>query len=300
MADSPALPGQHAWKLGQRGELPLEFYKFFRDWVAYQRQTQGDSAALAALEARVAALEDEGSADILGLESVLVLGSLESGQVQLRLDGDSLEPGASLYYGTDILGVKGYHPALSNPMTTEGDLIVGGVAGAPDRLGIGAADQVLGEIAGSPAWVDRLIEIVAGAGVSVDVTDPMRPVISAAGPSGAGSIGATFDGGGAVLTPGVFVDVLVPFNCTITAATVLADQSGAVVFSVLADPYASFPPATNIAPTTPPTISGSDKSQDSTLSGWTTAIAAGTVVRFGVVSCTSIQRATLTLEVTKL
>lgn len=125
-------------------------------------------------------------------------------------------------------------------------------------------------------------------------------IVAPPGSGGVGAIGATFDGGGAVLVPGVFTDVLVPFNCTITSATVLADQTGSIVLSVLADPYASFPPTTNIAPTTPPTISADDKSQDVALSGWTTSISAGTVVRLGIVSCTSIERATLTLGITKL
>lgn len=119
------------------------------------------------------------------------------------------------------------------------------------------------------------------------------------GSGGNGAIGATFDGGGVVLTPGVFTDVFVPFNCTIVGATLLADTTGNLVVSVLTDPYASFPPTTDLAPTTPPTITAATKSQDTTLSGWSTAITAGDVVRLGVVSCSSITRATLSLEVTK-
>lgn len=163
----------------------------------------------------------------------------------------------------------------------------------------------------TPVWDDVAEEWVPGSpeidvnnlvGFPGGTSDFLRADGSFAAPPGGGSegaIGATFDGSGAVLSPGVFADVLVPFGCTIIAATLLADQTGSLVLSVLADPYASFPPTTDIAPTAPPTITASDKSQDSTLSGWTTAIAAGTVVRFGIVSCTSIQRATLTLEVTK-
>lgn len=43
---------------------------------------------------------------------------------------------------------------MSNPMTTAGDIIVGGSAGVPNRLAVGAAGKVLGVVAGSPAWVD--------------------------------------------------------------------------------------------------------------------------------------------------
>lgn len=38
----------------------------------------------------------------------------------------------------------GWSTTLTNPMTTAGDIIVGGIAGAPARLGIGAANTVLG------------------------------------------------------------------------------------------------------------------------------------------------------------
>lgn len=43
---------------------------------------------------------------------------------------------------------------MTNPMTTAGDLIVGGPAGVPNRLPVGATGKVLGVVAGSPAWVD--------------------------------------------------------------------------------------------------------------------------------------------------
>lgn len=42
--------------------------------------------------------------------------------------------------------------AMVNPMTTEGDLITGGAAGVPGRLGIGANGTVLTVTAGVPAW----------------------------------------------------------------------------------------------------------------------------------------------------
>lgn len=45
---------------------------------------------------------------------------------------------------------------LTNPMTTAGDLIVGGASGVPGRLAKGADDgKILGMSGGSPAWVDR-------------------------------------------------------------------------------------------------------------------------------------------------
>jgi len=40
----------------------------------------------------------------------------------------------------------------TNPMTTVGDIIIGGTAGAETRLGIGTSNQVLTVSAGTPAW----------------------------------------------------------------------------------------------------------------------------------------------------
>ena len=42
--------------------------------------------------------------------------------------------------------------ALTNPMTTVGDLIIGGAFGAPTRLGVGSTSQVLTVVSGAPAW----------------------------------------------------------------------------------------------------------------------------------------------------
>lgn len=44
--------------------------------------------------------------------------------------------------------------AITNPMTTTGDLIIGGASGAPTRLPVGGATQVLGNSGGSPSWVN--------------------------------------------------------------------------------------------------------------------------------------------------
>jgi hypothetical protein len=41
---------------------------------------------------------------------------------------------------------------MTNPMTTAGDVIVGAASGAPARLAVGSANQVLTVVAGTPAW----------------------------------------------------------------------------------------------------------------------------------------------------
>lgn len=109
------------------------------------------------------------------------------------------------------------------------------------------------------------------------------------------------DGGGATITTGIKGDLEIPFGCTILAATLLADQSGSIVIDVWKDTYANFPPADadSITASAPPTISTATKSQDSTLTGWTTSISAGDILRFNVDSITTIQRVLVSLKVRK-
>jgi hypothetical protein len=109
------------------------------------------------------------------------------------------------------------------------------------------------------------------------------------------------DGGGAVLTTGVKGDLEIPFDCTITAARLFAAQSGSVVVNVWKDTYANFPPVVGdkITASAPPTISTATNSEDVTLTGWTTSIVAGDVLRFNVDSVTTITRVTISLTVVR-
>lgn len=122
------------------------------------------------------------------------------------------------------------------------------------------------------------------------------------------AISLTFvvDGGGSTITTGLKGYIEVPWNGTITEATLLADQSGSVVVDVWKCTYAQFDAsathpvaADKITASAPPTISTSTKSQDSTLTGWTTTVSLGDVLAFNVNSATTIQRVTLSLRVTK-
>lgn len=109
------------------------------------------------------------------------------------------------------------------------------------------------------------------------------------------------DGGGSALSTGISGDLRIDFDCTITANTLLADQSGSMVVDVWKDTYANYPPtgADSICASAKPTISAAAKSTDSTLTGWTVAITAGDTLRFNVDSCSTITRATLILKVVK-
>jgi hypothetical protein len=109
------------------------------------------------------------------------------------------------------------------------------------------------------------------------------------------------DGGGAIYSNGVKGYIQVPFNCTITSVSLLADQTGSTVIDVWKAAYASFPPVlgNSITASAKPTITSTNKSLDATLTGWTTAITAGDVLAFNVNSVTSITRVTITLSVNR-
>lgn len=114
------------------------------------------------------------------------------------------------------------------------------------------------------------------------------------------SITFIIDGGGSTITTGVKGYLEIPFACTIDRATALADQSGSIVVDIWKDTYANYPPtdADSITSAAPITISSATKSQDATLTGWTTSVTAGDILGFNVDSITTCQRVTIALRVT--
>ena len=115
------------------------------------------------------------------------------------------------------------------------------------------------------------------------------------------TINVIIDGGGSAITTGVKADLLIPYACTITAARLLADQSGSIVVDIWKDTYANFPPTVGdtVTASAKPTLSSAQKYEDTTLTGWTTALAAGDYLRFNVDSATSVQRVTLAITITR-
>lgn len=155
-----------------------------------------------------------------------------------------------------------------------------------------AASKLLGR--GSASGGGDYQEISVGTGLSFSGT-----TLSASA-AAARAITFVIDGGGSAITTGIKADVSVPYACTITAVTMLADQSGSIVVDIWKDTYANYPPtvADTITASAKPTISAATKSTDSTLTGWTTSIGAGDTLRFNVDSATTVTRLSLTLTVT--
>lgn len=124
----------------------------------------------------------------------------------------------------------------------------------------------------------------------------------ATGPSQICDIEFLFNGGGSAITTGIKGYLMIDFACTIQVATLLADRSCTAIVDIYATNYASFAPPTHpavgdkITASDPPTITASLKTQDSSLSGWTTAVAAGTIFGFEVSANDNATLLTLALK----
>jgi hypothetical protein len=108
-------------------------------------------------------------------------------------------------------------------------------------------------------------------------------------------VGITLDGGSALPGIGSKGYIQVNFNATITGWTLVADLSGSAQITVKKSTYAGFPTTASIVASAPPKLTSAQKNTDSTLTGWTTAIAAGDVLEFNLDSVTTCTRLNLTL-----
>lgn len=112
------------------------------------------------------------------------------------------------------------------------------------------------------------------------------------------SLDFIIDGGGSAITTGVKGDLQLGFPGYIESWRVLADQSGSIVVDIWKDVYANVPPtvADTITASAKPTLSTAQSNQDTTLTGWTRAFAAGDWLRFNVDSITTVTRVTVSLR----
>lgn len=163
---------------------------------------------------------------------------------------------------------------------------------------VSATDKILGR-ASAGAGLAEEITCTAAARALLDDADAAA-MVTTLGLDNTKRVAITFviDGGDAVITTGVKGDLMIPFDCTLQSATLLADQTGAIVIDIWKDTYANYPPTNidSITASAKPTLSSAAKAQDSSLTGWTTAITAGQTLRFNVDSATTIKRVTLILK----
>lgn len=117
-----------------------------------------------------------------------------------------------------------------------------------------------------------------------------------------GVIVASFDGLGSAPAVGSKGYVNCPFAGTIVAATLVSDATGSIVIDVwkLAFSTTNLPTVANtITAAAKPTLSSAKGSQNTTLTGWTVAVAAGDTFGFNVDSASGLMKATLTLKIRK-
>ena len=114
------------------------------------------------------------------------------------------------------------------------------------------------------------------------------------------NIGAVFDGASSNLASGAFVDVPIPYACTVILTEMLLSPSGSLVVATSKATYAAYPVFTPIDGTAPITVASAVKSQNSVLTGWTTSLAAGDILRFTISTITPlVNKATVLLKVQK-
>jgi len=186
----------------------------------------------------------------------------------------------------------------------------GGGVGTVTSVGLSVPEAEF-SVAGSPVTTSGTLAITkdnqtantvwAGPTTGSPAQPTFRALVAADIPNNIkdATINLIIDGLGSVIPTGVAGDLQVDFNCTILSATLLADQSGDIVVDVWKDSFANFPPtvADSITAAAKPTITASNKSQNTTLTGWTTNITAGDILRFNVDSASTIERCTVALKV---
>lgn len=184
---------------------------------------------------------------------------------------------------------------------------------APQAKQVGDAFSLLTDAAITSAPVllsEASAEFAAGkvltAGTNITLTPGAGTLtIAASGGSGGSSDGlitVSFDGQEGVVAAGSWHQVRLSYDGTITGAYLTGDgQTGSTVVDVRIDTRASIPPTgvDSICASAKPTISSAKSSDDTTLTGWDTALAAGDALLVYVESCSVFKKLELQLTTVK-
>jgi hypothetical protein len=275
-------------------------------------------AALAELDTEKLNASAYTAADVLA--KLLTVDGSGSGLDADLLDGQSsaafalsarnLTAGAGLTGGGTLAADRTFDVGAGTGITVAADSV--GLDTASTRntdhagVSITAGNGLTG---GGDITANRTLDVGGSTSIIVGSNDVQRAALTGAiaASQDSNATTATIDlvvsMGGASLATGIVkgADVHADFAFTIVQWTLLADASGSLVVDIWKDTYANYPPtvADTITASAKPTISAATKGQSSTLTGWTTNVAAGDVLRFNVDSVSGIAAATLILKVTK-
>lgn len=238
------------------------------------------------------------------------------------------QPGHGFVIGTPITeSATGWVKSENDVMTSTADAIVGGVVGPDDFIGQQFGTLTLstaqwdalcgtsgGLVKGTYYWVAAIagtytdiqpsgpvnfqqISLKALSSVLAEVLLPSEAMLSGVGASTTNSIGAQWDSGTAIVVSSAHpVDRYIDRAGTVSGVRLLTyGGPGSCVVDIYKSAFAAFPPAASICASSKPTIVGGNTYQDIVLSGWTTAVAAGDVLRFVLVSCSTFLRVSVFL-----
>ena len=137
-------------------------------------------------------------------------------------------------------------------------------------------------------------------GTAYDLSADRSWTIAAGGSSA--TIGATIDGSGGTITIGQKGYIQIPYACTINSWRLIANASGSIVVDVWKAAAPTIPTVANvITASAKPTLTAPQQtSASSTLTGWTTSVAANDIIGFNVNSATTVSWVILQLLVTKI
>ena len=143
-------------------------------------------------------------------------------------------------------------------------------------------------------------QIVGGRNITVTTTNGVATIDNSIA-FATSAVEYTIDGGGAPIGAGYKGLIEVPFDCQIIASKVFADAPGNLVMDIRKKAYAGLPfvAGDSIVAAAPPTLAGTQFSNDGALVGWLKNISVNDLLGFYVTSAT-VTTVTISLLVKRL
>lgn len=139
--------------------------------------------------------------------------------------------------------------------------------------------------------------VVEGLNIELDYTVDNEVTIDVLPVHQKGAAWSNKAGTAIVTGDAVEVTIQIPWNCVIREVSITTyGGAGSCVIDIEKGTYSGFPTTASICGSSKPTISSSTKYNDTALSGWTTAITAGDVLRFQLESSSTFSQISIVLK----